>query len=153
MSLNLLSKSQRIFESLNWWCHMPGGADSERAGLHTLREKGVWPLVLSNEHHRQAWLHPIISLERRRSPSAQVNHICEKDCCLDNSLTDGLSVSVSLSSSLVYLDLSPPLNSTLSGVLSYLSRWVCSFTCISLSLSLSDDETRLSVHLHLTVFF
>ncbi|KAG7218005.1 hypothetical protein INR49_020719 [Caranx melampygus] len=49
-----------------------GGGDSDGVQLCSLREKGVWPLVLSNQQHRQAWLHPIISLERRRSPPTQV---------------------------------------------------------------------------------
>nr|XP_020472389.1 transcription elongation regulator 1-like protein isoform X2 [Monopterus albus] len=49
-----------------------GGAHWEGVGLHTLGDKEVWPLVLTSQLCRGAWLQPIISLERRLSLPMQV---------------------------------------------------------------------------------
>ncbi|XP_078019394.1 uncharacterized protein tcerg1l isoform X1 [Epinephelus lanceolatus] len=48
-----------------------GGAYIEWAGLHIQREKEVWPIILTDQRHRGAWARPIISSERRQSPTTE----------------------------------------------------------------------------------
>nr|XP_046233260.1 uncharacterized protein tcerg1l isoform X1 [Scatophagus argus] len=43
----------------------------ELAGLQIQRGKEVWPLIVTNQRHRRTWSRPVISLDRRLSPSTQ----------------------------------------------------------------------------------
>ncbi|XP_067344982.1 transcription elongation regulator 1-like protein isoform X2 [Channa argus] len=57
------------------FCSLSGGAYDKWAELHMAVSMGMCPLILTNLACREAWLEPIISLERRLSPLLQVMDI------------------------------------------------------------------------------
>ncbi|XP_076615964.1 uncharacterized protein tcerg1l isoform X2 [Chaetodon auriga] len=71
LPLHLISVSPAVCLPHCTAARSTGGTYWEWAGLQIQRGNEVWPLILSNQRRRSAWLRPNISLDRRLSPPTQ----------------------------------------------------------------------------------